>query len=168
VKSSTVAIHVLSIALLTGCAATRVTAPAIDIAKGVAAFQADLSVFQQSTRELQADQAALAAGNDVSTQISARMLEQLETEQSIEKADFEQAMKILETQANSHVAALLLPAKSAAVPTTVNLPLDKLSEVTTIVQKIAKPPGRKESLKSIGEFAKQTNDDLAALAKDKK
>lgn len=159
---------VVALCLLTGCASSRVVEPAKSIARSVAAFQADLSNFQKATQQLQEGQATLATGNETIRKSSARALDQLQTAQALaEAATFDAMLKILQTQANTHLDALISPpAPEAALPFA-SLPIEQLGIATKTVQKIAKPPSKREELQFLADFAKATNADLSALENKK-
>lgn len=165
-----IAVYVILIAgLLSGCASSRVTTPAGDISNAVAAFQADLSKFQQSTRELQSNEAALAARNDRARAISMRALEQIETRRALlDASSFAEMLDILRTRADAHVTQAITPPVALAAPASASLPISKLGAVAAITRKIAEPPKSDEELKFLLGFIKKTNEDLAALGKEKK
>jgi hypothetical protein len=155
---------VLTTALLSGCASSRVVAPAADIADAVAAFQADLSQFQQSSREVQANEAALAARNDSSRAIYMSSLEQIETRRALlDTNSFAEMLEILQARANAHVAEALNPKAGPAAPASASMPVGKLGSVASITKKIARPPKSDAELKFLVDFIKKTNEDLAAL-----
>jgi hypothetical protein len=154
--------------LSSGCAAQRVAAPAQSIASAVAAFQADLSRFQETTHTVQATEAFLAQGNDRQRQIALLALDQKRTEAALTQAPgFPEMLTILQTQANTRVAPLITPPQDTVGPASAAVPVEKLSTVTKLVQQIAKPPGTKENLQALVDFAKNTNADLSALEKEK-
>jgi hypothetical protein len=158
----------ITAAFLAGCASERVAEPAGGIASAVAAFQADLSRFQDTTHELQADEANLAVGNDRQRQAATSALNQLQTEQALgEASGFSEMFTILQAQADTHVASLLSSPDTAMLPVSAALPLDKLGAVTKTVQTIAKPPKTRDDLDFLVKFATTTNDDLSALQKPK-
>lgn|SRR6187401_1079582 len=155
--------------LLSGCASSRVAEPAADIATAVAALQADLSKFQQSTRELQSNEAALAARNDSARAISAGTLEQIETRRALlDTNSFAEMLEILQARANAHVAEAITPSATLAAPAQANMPIGKLGSVTAIAKRIARPPKSDDELKFLLGFIKKTNEDLAALGKPQK
>ena len=159
---------IATLCLLTGCASSRIAEPAQTIAKSIAAFQADLSNFQKATQQLQEGQASLATGNDVIRKSSAHALDQLQTAQALaEASSFEAVLKILQTQANTHLDALVSPPASEAALASASLPIGQLGTATQTVQKIAKPPSTREELKFLADFARTTNEDLSALEKKK-
>jgi TolA-binding protein len=162
-------IHLILVAgLLTGCASTRVAAPAGEIGDAVATFQADLANFQDATQQLQGGEEILSSRNNLVRRLSAQALGQLQTEQALaEDRSFEEMLKTLQTQADAHVATLLAPPTADTPPTSADMPINQLSSVTTIVRGIAKPPGAKQQLQFLAEFAKTTNQDLNALQKGK-
>ena len=160
---------ILAAALLSGCASSRVAAPAGDIANAVAALQADLSKFQQSTRELQANEAALARRNDGARATSMSALEQIETRRALlDTSSFAEMLDILQARANAHVAEAVAPSAVPAAPASASLPIGTLGAVAAIAKKIAKPPKSEDELKFLLGFIKQTNEDLAALSKKQK
>ncbi len=160
---------ILVVGLLSGCASSRVAEPAGHISKAVAAFQADLSKFQQTTRELQSNEAALAARNDRARAISTRTLEQIETRRALlDASSFAEMLDILRTRANAHVAAVIAPSVTPVAPASTSLPISKLGAVAAITKKIAKPPKSDDELKFLLGFIKKTNEDLAALGKEQK
>ena len=160
---------ILAAGLLSGCASTRVTEPAGDIASAVAALQADLSKFQQSTRELQSNEAALAARNDRARAITIRTLDQIETRRALlDASSFAEMLDILRTRANAQVAEAITPSAAPAAPTSASMPVGKLGTVAAIAKKIAKPPKSNDELKFLLGFIKKTNEDLAALDKQQK
>lgn len=159
---------ILIVAALAGCASKRVAEPASHIASAVAALQADLSKFQQQARELQANEAALAARNDGARAISAGALEQIETRQAVlDATTFAQTLEIFQANANARVAASISPAAGLTAPAPASLPVGKLGSVASIVNRIAKPPKSDDGLKFLVGFIKKTNEDLAALDKQK-
>jgi hypothetical protein len=158
----------VALCLLAGCASSRVVEPAQTIAKSVAAFQADLSNFQKATQQLQQGQATLATGNDVIRKSSAHALDQLQTAQALAEAStFEAMLKILQTQANTHLDALVSPPAAEAALASASLPIEQLGTATQMVQKIAKPPSTHAELQFLADFAKTTNADLSALENKK-
>lgn len=165
-----IATYVILVAgLLSGCASKRVAAPAGDIANAVAALQADLSKFQQSTREIQSNEAALAARNDRARAISIRALEQVETRRALlDASSFAEMLDILQARANAHVAESITPSAAPVAPPSASLPIGKLGEVAAITRKIATPPKTDDEMKFLVGFIKQTNADLASLGKTQK
>lgn len=159
---------IMAAALLSGCASSRVVAPAGDVANAVAAFQADLSKFQQDTRELQTNEAALSARNHGARVISLSSLEQIETRRALlDTNTFAEMLEILKARANARVAEAITPTAAPAAPASASMPIGKLGSVASIAKKIAKPPKSDAELKFLVDFIKKTNEDLAALNKPK-
>jgi hypothetical protein len=160
---------ILSIALLAGCASTRVATSAKQIETAVASLQADLSTFQTSVRLVQAHEASLATRSFIASDIFAGVVEQVETRQSLlDGTGFREMAAILRAQADARVESAISPAAAPAAPASTSLPTAKLAEVAAIVKKIAEPPSPEDGVKTVLHFIKKTNQALADLDKKPK
>src|SRR4051812_10085043 len=147
--------------LLAGCAAHRVTEPAKVIGSEIANFQSGLSSFQDGMQEFQDDERIRIAGTATRRDIAIAATKQLQVEWAIIHAKSEgEVLAALQSLGHDEIVELAPSPSPTPQPTVVGFPLDELGAVATTMDQLSQQPDPKADLEFLLHYGTEVNKQL--------
>jgi hypothetical protein len=164
------ALLALSVMLtLCACATHRISTATKAVGSDVASFQGSLSTLQDEWKNEQDDERGIIGGTAARRDAAAAVTRQMQVEWAVASSkNGSDLFATLQIQGREAATAALAPSASPAQPTSVSLPIDKLSAVSKTLDQLSKGATRQADVESLVNYGIAINQQLQTIEKQAK